>query len=448
MMHRQVDSLLKMYGPYLDDVETIGNINEVFGTQFGKLSRSYKSHKPPPSSRGSHPPPGSAKTVRHLTKSQGSGSASSSRSDVSSFKSSSVNSVPSSGNYTGFRMMEINNSQASRGQRVSQATDRKPAASRGWATWEGSAPRENSIKAAEIKQGDTVYVAFAESPGKFWCQPAVSSDLLSSMAEKLNGEYSNLGRNESFLQSPTTGQLCCALYTEDNSWYRAKILEVTDMNARVFFVDYGNQETVSMGTLKQLREKYTQLPCQAVQCSLANVTPTDGNWSSAACDRFSKLYADKELQVQTMVRKGETHYVELGEVGRRGNIGQALIQIGFAVSRSGSCSQDSSSSPLPSSAKFDRVILTPGETADVNVVYVVDPQNFFCQLTKNSSPLEDVMHTIARDLSRHDVAIKRIVRPRIGQICGAKYEAENKWYRAEVVATEGSQVKVCICTCN
>ena len=444
--------LVEMYGPYPDDGPTV-NINETFGTEFGKLSRSYQSHKPPPSSRGSHPPPGSSKTMKNQN--MGSGFASE-MSDTESLRSS-TSSVTTREKVCGFRREEITSSAVSNSTRATsyQKDATQPGGSTGWASWEGGGAKELTIQEAEIGIGDTVYVAFSESPEKFWCQPVVSSDRLSKIAEKLNEEYSNMGGSQLLLHSPRIGQLCCALYAEDYNWYRAKIKDIKGQNARVFFIDYGNEDTVSVGTLKQLREKYTVLPSQAIECCLANIKPNGVSWSSSACTRFRSLYSDKELQIQSLSRKGDTHSVELGDVGKRGGIiGQILVQTGFAAVAENQFRSDAAfglernsshdygrASPTVL-AKFEQTRLTPGEAADINIVYVVDPQKFFCQLTKNSSMLEDVMHTVARDFSMQDIAIKRIVRPRIGQICGAKYDVENKWYRAEVLATDGSQVKV------
>ena len=444
--------LVEMYGPYMDDALTV-NINEAFGTEFGKLSRSYQSHKPPPSFRGSHPPPGSSKTMQNQN--MGSGSVGD-ISDSGSFKSS-TSSLTIRGKVTGSRREGITSSGVSNNSWAAshQKDETRPDVSTGWARWEGGVAKELSIKEAEIEFGDTVYVAFSESPEKFWCQPVISSDRLSNLVKKLNEEYSNIGSNQLLLQSPHIGQLCCALYVEDYSWYRAKIKEIRGDNALLYFIDYGNEETVSVRTLKQLRERYTVVPSQAVECCLANVKPNGISWSASACTRFRSLYSDKELQVQSLSRQGNIHFVELGDVGKRGgNIGQILVRTGFAVAAENQFRSDANFGSETNSphdygrasptvlAKFERTRLTPGEAADVNIVYVVDPQNFYCQLTKNSSMLEDVMHTVARDFSMQDIAIKRIVRPRIGQICGAKYDVENKWYRAEVMATDGSQVKV------
>ena len=44
----------------------------------------------------------------------------------------------------------------------------------------------------------------------------------------------------------SSGSPCCARFSEDNLWYRGKILErMSNSRFKVRFVDYGNCETVS-----------------------------------------------------------------------------------------------------------------------------------------------------------------------------------------------------------
>jgi len=43
----------------------------------------------------------------------------------------------------------------------------------------------------------------------------------------------------------------------------------------VFYLDYGNDEYVLSTELKFLTEEFTELPCQAIPCSLNNVVPIE-----------------------------------------------------------------------------------------------------------------------------------------------------------------------------
>ncbi|KAG8311521.1 hypothetical protein J6590_042391 [Homalodisca vitripennis] len=64
------------------------------------------------------------------------------------------------------------------------------------------------------------------------------------------------------------GEPCCALY-EDNKWYRAEILKVTQDKAFINFVDYGNHEEIEFENLRQITpELVTTVKAQALVCCL------------------------------------------------------------------------------------------------------------------------------------------------------------------------------------
>lgn len=64
------------------------------------------------------------------------------------------------------------------------------------------------------------------------------------------------------------GLPCCALYSEDGAWYRGVVTAVGPTGADVFFVDYGNAETVPLESLRALPPGLLALPRQALRCAL------------------------------------------------------------------------------------------------------------------------------------------------------------------------------------
>lgn len=70
------------------------------------------------------------------------------------------------------------------------------------------------------------------------------------------------------------GQILCAQYTEDQSFYRASVNEIVDSkHVRVLYVDFGNQEVVEVERLRALRKEFQSQPVQAVQCCLHGIEP-------------------------------------------------------------------------------------------------------------------------------------------------------------------------------
>lgn len=62
-------------------------------------------------------------------------------------------------------------------------------------------------------------------------------------------------------------------FRSSTRWYRAQVLALLeDGSAEVFYVDYGDKETVGKERLRAIPEKFQQLSFQAIECQLANVT--------------------------------------------------------------------------------------------------------------------------------------------------------------------------------
>ncbi len=276
-----------------------------------------------------------------------------------------------------------------------------------WATWKaGSTPSQ--LRPVSLKSGESVYVSFSESPSKFWCQPSLGVDQLATVATSITEEYSNLGAGALMLRSPSAGGLCCALYSEDECWYRAQIIQVQSNSAQVYFIDYGNTETVALASLRQLKEEYTDLPSQAVQCSLANISAKGNSWSPAAITEFTQLTEEKELRVEIAGNSGNVYQVELFDPPTKKFVSTMLINGGFGVKATDSVGNRRQSIESTSSGqttglavpKYQLATMSVGDLTDVNVVHVVNPLDFYCQLTQNSAQLEALMEGLATDYTK------------------------------------------------
>ena len=98
----------------------------------------------------------------------------------------------------------------------------------------------------------------------------------------------NCSRADHF--SPRVGDFCCAKFTGDGNWYRAVVLQArsslnksdgvdgsgerkTIINVEVFYIDFGNIESLGVENLRDLLPRFMELPAQVVRCSLADVEP-------------------------------------------------------------------------------------------------------------------------------------------------------------------------------
>ena len=95
------------------------------------------------------------------------------------------------------------------------------------------------------------------------------------------------------------GDYCCAKFTTDNMWCRAKVLDVkvtpsgegeealdTELSANIYvcYLDYGNSEWVTMDNTRPLLPKFMILPGFAVKCRLAGVRPVTNEGKHCCCN--------------------------------------------------------------------------------------------------------------------------------------------------------------------
>merc|ERR1739848_281552 len=100
----------------------------------------------------------------------------------------------------------------------------------------------------------------------------VSSDTnvakVESLLQNVDGEK---GFEEGGKARLGKGKVVAAKY--DGQFYRCRYEGRNGPNARVFFLDYGNQDSVEMNALVQLDGELRTLPSTAYKCKLAGVKP-------------------------------------------------------------------------------------------------------------------------------------------------------------------------------
>lgn len=100
-----------------------------------------------------------------------------------------------------------------------------------------------------------VYVSAMDTPGHFWIQN-ISSDAkqLDDLVEEMTQFYGDKGRGK-LLTLPKVGDICCATFQHDESWYRSEIVKVMEEKnqVRVQYLDFGDSDVVSMSNVKEIR---------------------------------------------------------------------------------------------------------------------------------------------------------------------------------------------------
>ena len=99
------------------------------------------------------------------------------------------------------------------------------------------------------------------------------------------------------------GEYGLAHFYGDSSWHRVKVEEVTAIAARVLYLDYGNQDSISLTSIATMPPSGQTVPPLAMRCSLVGVGPVGGarEWPHRAALCFSEQTLDKTLALTVKV---------------------------------------------------------------------------------------------------------------------------------------------------
>ncbi|KAK3752727.1 hypothetical protein QZH41_018695 [Actinostola sp. cb2023] len=299
------------------------------------------------------------------------------------------------------------------------------------------------------------HVSHVQDPYSFSCQLLQEIPNILELLDELAEEYSDVDKVDIPLLSSSAGYPCCAKFYDDDCWYRAVITNssaVASGSLDVKFVDYGNSQTSSLKDVKGLKDKYLDIPVQAVDCSLYGVRP-EGNgadWSPQAKELFSKLTSDKHIIAQICDKSSDGKY-QVQLIDMTGDMDMQLDQILIAAKYAekvgntllnSTVKQNCHDVDVPKSSKvsfpYTKEVLTPGKEEKVLVSSVTSPSLFFCMLYRMSTKLEKLMGDIKRHYAGLGPEDEWLSSPSVGDPCCAKFSNDNSWYRAVVTAKPSS----------
>ena len=107
-----------------------------------------------------------------------------------------------------------------------------------------------------------VVVSHSDSPSRLWVQDLQFQTELDELLNNMFEFYSTCTDERLMLDDVREDQIVAALYSGDESWYRAKIESVKDEDCSVIFLDHGNTEAVTCENLRKLPLEFATLPVQ------------------------------------------------------------------------------------------------------------------------------------------------------------------------------------------
>ena len=273
-------------------------------------------------------------------------------------------------------------------------------------------------------------VSHIESPSSFWIQMPTADDDLAVFNERLATYY--MSDTVNTLRSVSSiGSICCARYSEDQSWYRGVIKSTSSSSGlEVCFVDYGNSEVITPSDVKVLGTEFQALPVQAIECKLHNCLPLPSveTWSDDAIGVFSHLVLDKDLSVKFVSQVENVWEVEVCYEGE--DVTTQLLHTGLVAPIESEVTETSSEVTVQN--VIPTVELQSGHTYPVYIAFNDAPNKFYCQLVSDSDRLESLMAEIADFYNGNH--LEPLIE--VGAYCVAQYSGNSAWYRAKILSID------------
>jgi tudor domain-containing protein 1/4/6/7 len=297
---------------------------------------------------------------------------------------------------------------------------------------------------------EDVHISYCVSPNKFYCLLLKNSTALHKLTEELEITYREAPEDDYPLTSCCQDNPCCAKFSEDDIWYRAIITSEspsTSGEINVKFVDYGNSENVHISDLKELDDRFLELPMQALECTLYGIQPTNGKieWPQDAIELFQALTGEKHLVCylsNVANNVAEVFLFDTSEETKDINFGQVLVDNGKAVAVKSLTDYKKGHNSQRRKSSFGIINLVPNSSESVVITNAESPSDFYCQLLKHSSDLDKLMD----DLSQYYDALRdvddTITLPQAGMLCCGNYTEDDGWYRALILESYLANRKV------
>ncbi|XP_060794982.1 tudor domain-containing protein 1 [Neoarius graeffei] len=322
------------------------------------------------------------------------------------------------------------------------------------------------LRKNNFSKGDEVQASVVEmrTPEKFFIhiQSVDMSETLKNITLNLQKTYSG---SPTSVYQPEIEEICAVKFSFDQNWYRGEIESVDLDNhiARVLYIDFGNEESVSFNQIHPLSANIDAAPPCALRCCIAGVTAITSSWTGECCIALRQQVAGKILTFTVVdVLNSSTVLAVDAPLSTPGkNLSTFLIDQGYATKESTSTKpkikQDINSLMTASLENFKRLsdgknenteAQPPeplsqgvGDTFTAIVTHLQSPSEIICQKLENAR----IIQQLQKNLREHCAKIQASenFRPAPGTVCCSLFSEDNQWYRAEVLAYS-SEDRVCV----
>lgn len=303
--------------------------------------------------------------------------------------------------------------------------------------------KDYSLISIPPKACRNIYVSHIVSPGEFYCQIEEDSTKLQLLMKNIEDIYA-VETDDLNLSNFAVDVPCCAVY-EDGVWYRGKIKKVGVDTCDIFFVDYGNTDSIPKSKIKKIRNDLFRWPSQCVCCKAFNISPKSGDWNDKEINAFIDKALDKSFIAQFVECDSNNCYaVNLFSIDQLGNniFNKEFVNLGYGRLQDTNTSIIMNPRSASTNLSFNAVDIEINSSEAVQVFYGLNPGEIFCQLKSYEQEFKQMMIKMQNYYKNVSEAESLIDRPHQGMICAAQFSLDSAWYRAEIKKVETNKLIV------
>ncbi|XP_058803778.1 maternal protein tudor [Phymastichus coffea] len=281
-------------------------------------------------------------------------------------------------------------------------------------------------------------MVYYNNPNSFYVQLYPDNKELNLVMEKIYSTYDKGGKIIPSLHIKE-GLHCIAQWQNDEQWYRAVVKSVDALSTvTVFFIDYGNLETISFDKIKEIQPELVKLPAQAILCKM--FCPGKSDWSKKESDQLASVIDDKLLEAEFIAMEQGVYQVILKDLKSNECLNDAFTN-GIDLRKEKEFLRDKARnfarggdyvSPEYASLsdKWLENKVEFGKTYSVSQAYFLNPQNVYLHLQNQQKEFRDMMNEMQLVYAKRQSISKPL---EIGASVIAVLPEDGVLYRATVV---------------
>ncbi|XP_061943074.1 maternal protein tudor isoform X1 [Apis cerana] len=266
-----------------------------------------------------------------------------------------------------------------------------------------------------------VCVSHVDSPSQFWLQLVDDATNLSNKQKQLQIQAPTFSEIDGILEE---GSLCVAVYTIDNLWYRAQVLDADEDITTVRFIDYGNTDVIDnkSGNIRQIPDSWKEIEEYAIKCRLDIIPIESEDWNITTCEKFENLISVESLQA-IVVANSVPKRIDL--LINDKSVSESLVEDHHAIKIH------------TEEELIDEIIDLELDPHSAFVSHINSPNEFWVQEEKSVGDLEIMTD---RFIVAHMFAKVDEIKENL--LCVAKYPEDECWYRARVISHSDNATRV------